>query len=258
MAELFIEKGTNVNQIRHYDSPLTIACKSDRDSLKLVELLIKNGADVNQLDLFGCSPIYHACEKGDKAMVELLMKNGADVNRYKRIYRCFSINLPIQVACEYGRTKLVKYLVENGAKLEGLGYSLFDIICKNYNDESLELIKYLVDHGVDVNDDPYNKGYPMRIACSIGDRALPLVKYFATIGVDLNCADKNGMYPIHIACKQGSGAIKIIKYLIGKGVNVSVRTRFNELPSSLTNNVEILLLLAAERISQYIRKLCNP
>lgn len=46
----------------------------------LVKLLIINGADVNQPNLDGQTPLYAPIPRGNPKMVKLLIKNGADVD----------------------------------------------------------------------------------------------------------------------------------------------------------------------------------
>jgi ankyrin repeat protein len=43
-------------------------------------LLLKNKADVNLKDNFGCTSLYIATKIGDKELVETLLKNNADPN----------------------------------------------------------------------------------------------------------------------------------------------------------------------------------
>ena len=45
----------------------------------MVELLLGNGAAVNQATKDGFTPLYIACQKGHKNIVELLLGNGARV-----------------------------------------------------------------------------------------------------------------------------------------------------------------------------------
>ena len=46
----------------------------------IAKLLIQNGAELNNFDLNGCSPICYAAEYGANEIVELLIENGADID----------------------------------------------------------------------------------------------------------------------------------------------------------------------------------
>ena len=71
------------------------------------EKLIKNGADVNQQDDQGWTPLNFASGKGDLAMVKLLVENGAEIFKVGRDQRT-----PYMIALAAGRVSVVKYLRE--------------------------------------------------------------------------------------------------------------------------------------------------
>ena len=69
------------------------------------EMLIKSGADVNQQDEQGWTPLNFAAGKGDLPLVEFLVQNGADVFKVGRDRRT-----PYMIALAAGRVSVVKYL----------------------------------------------------------------------------------------------------------------------------------------------------
>jgi uncharacterized protein len=71
------------------------------------ERLIKVGADLNQQDEQGWTPLNFAAGKGDLALVKLLVENGADVYKTGRDRRT-----PYMIALAAGRLSVVKYLRE--------------------------------------------------------------------------------------------------------------------------------------------------
>jgi uncharacterized protein len=71
------------------------------------EMLIKGGADVNQQDEQGWTPLNFAAGKGDLAAVKLLVEKGADVFKTGRDRRT-----PYMIALAAGRVSVVKYLRE--------------------------------------------------------------------------------------------------------------------------------------------------
>ncbi|CAH8619626.1 unnamed protein product [Schistosoma bovis] len=46
---------------------------------KCLEVLVRHGCNVNQLDSMNCSPVHHAARNGHNETVEWLMKNGASL-----------------------------------------------------------------------------------------------------------------------------------------------------------------------------------
>jgi hypothetical protein len=75
--------------------------------LQTVESLLNDGADINQGDDQGWTPLNFAAGKGDLAVVRLLVESGADVFRVGRDNRT-----PYMIALAAGRVDVVKYLRE--------------------------------------------------------------------------------------------------------------------------------------------------
>ena len=83
--------------------------------LRIVRRRLEAGANVNQQDKEGRTPLYLAAQEGNTKVVELLLAAGADVNKgegepWKRT--------PLHVAASYGRTDVVGLLIRNGANVQ--------------------------------------------------------------------------------------------------------------------------------------------
>jgi uncharacterized protein len=72
-----------------------------------VEALIRSGADINQQDEQGWTPLNFAAGKGDLSLTKLLVENGADVFKVGR-----DLRTPYKIALAAGRVSVVKYLRE--------------------------------------------------------------------------------------------------------------------------------------------------
>lgn len=71
------------------------------------EKLIRDGAEVNQQDEQGWTPLNFAAGKGDLSIVKLLVENGAEIFKVGRDRRT-----PYMIALAAGRVSVVKYLRE--------------------------------------------------------------------------------------------------------------------------------------------------
>ena len=111
ISELLLHKGANPNKnfANSYskDFPLNTACRNQ--NLKLVKLLIENGADANFVRDDGQTALFEAISatKANKEIIRFLIANGADI--YKEDNNGIS---PLSFA-ESNKTSLVKILVEN-------------------------------------------------------------------------------------------------------------------------------------------------
>ena len=106
---------------------------------------------------------------------------------------------------------MIKYLIEHGAdinKENNNGGTPLMFASKN---ENKTLIKYLVDHGANVNIKLDNGKTILFNPCELGNKTL--VKYLVKHGADVNRKiSTQGDTPLIISCKYGK-----IKYLIEQG-----------------------------------------
>ena len=84
--ELYIKHNKNLldKQDEFGNTALMIACLKNSlkiVDLKVVELLLEYGNDVNKKDNYGCTALMKACEYRNLKIVKLLLEHGADVNK---------------------------------------------------------------------------------------------------------------------------------------------------------------------------------
>lgn len=70
----------DLNEADFNQQTVLFYCCNFNDRVRLLELLIDNGADVNFVDRFGQTALYYACKHGNEKAVACLIKHGADVN----------------------------------------------------------------------------------------------------------------------------------------------------------------------------------
>lgn len=80
IVELLISNGANVNQAAEAEFYTALMRASDRGHWDIADILIKKGADVNARDDYDATSLTRAAESGHLEIVRLLLENGADPN----------------------------------------------------------------------------------------------------------------------------------------------------------------------------------
>lgn len=101
--------------------------KQHRDVL---ELLVGGGADINKRDIFGFSPLYHACKEQKADLIEILFDLGADIDQ-KTTHNGLT---PLMEACCSPSKEPVEILLRKGANLSPRnphGLTALSLACVN-------------------------------------------------------------------------------------------------------------------------------
>ena len=108
-AHRLIAQGANVNDPnREGRTPLHLAAKAT--NIDLVNTLIAKGADINATDQYGATPLHMAAETGNVAIVQALIAAGALVNT-----TTINGNTPLHLAAMAGQDAVVQILLTEGA-----------------------------------------------------------------------------------------------------------------------------------------------
>ena len=127
---------------------------------KIAKFLLQEGAEVDQEDCFGETPLVRDIKKENLNMVDLLISYGANVD--------FLGQTSLIKASMYGSRKMVEMLVERGAYIdvldkEGRSALYWASMFNRYN-----ILDYLLKKGADVNKG-YAGRYPLCIAFGRGN-----------------------------------------------------------------------------------------
>ena len=93
-------------------SPLICAAKDD--NTKIVEVLLKHGADSNSIDIDGETALMSAVRQRNFTMMKMLIKSGADINAQDNNGDSV-LEYASNGSCSGDGEKIVKYLLQNGA-----------------------------------------------------------------------------------------------------------------------------------------------
>ncbi|UKZ46576.1 hypothetical protein TrVGV298_000781 [Trichoderma virens] len=156
--------------------------------LQIMEMLINNGAEVNQQSGECGTALQTACLREESVPVLLLLENGADVNA-----RGGRHGTALMAACTWSYAKRVRLLLDRGADVnaqtEEHGTALM-VACEpkytNLRKANMEVVRLLLDRGADVNAQGGKYGTALSAACR-GDSEL--AQLLLVRGADVHLQD---------------------------------------------------------------------
>ncbi|KAJ5078748.1 cyclin-dependent kinase inhibitor 2c-related [Anaeramoeba ignava] len=92
------------------------------------------------------------------------------------------------------------------------------------NQNSLEVIQYLISKGININYKTNRHKTLLHYACK--NNSLEVIKYLISKGININAKTKRNETILHYACKNNS--LEVIEYLISKGIDINAKTIWNE------------------------------
>lgn len=162
ILELLIRFGARINE--GYESAIFYALENYENT----NFLIQNGANVNQANAFGKTPLFYAIEFNRLDIIKLLLDNGANVNQ-KYINNNEKLALSANIgsntpyfitfcalehtsknvlmhAAAYGNVEILKLLISKGANLnavDDLGFNALDFALAAGKKENADYLKSL-------------------------------------------------------------------------------------------------------------------
>ena len=147
---------------------------------------VESGVGINENDDYGNTVLHHAASSSSEEISESLVKHD-------------------------------QYLVEHDAGKNG---GALHFVIKNCKEESLNIVKNLVEQGANVNVKDYrNKRTALHHA--VEAKSLEIVKYLVEHGADVNCKTERRATALHFAVTTGS--LEMAKYLVENGAKVTTK-----------------------------------
>lgn len=186
---------------------------------EVIELLVKEGLDVNEKDEEGKTPMHYAAE-GHPEVIEKLKKLGARVNeRSNDPWR----ETPLEHAISVAEVESIKKLAEVGADFKMVnnkGMSLLHYALTQRNNTEV-LLKTLIDCGAPLDvQDAY--GTPLVHVAASPFLPSSIIPLFIKSGADVNAKCRDDHTPLHVATKMGNK--RMVEELLKCGAKLDMKT----------------------------------
>ncbi|WP_157153552.1 ankyrin repeat domain-containing protein [Brachyspira murdochii] len=233
------------------ETPITFAIDYYPTEEKAIEL-ISYGADVNQKDFRGLTPLMNASLNGYVKLAIELIKHNADVNAKDNT----SADSLFYAVNANNSLELVKVLLKSGAN-PNIVYSdpdegSFTILDRSLYYNNFEIFKTLVENGANI-DKVNDRGEPL-IVDAIRRERFDIVKYLVDKGIDptMKYTDYRNIPFSLLVATVNNNDTKIAEYLIEQGADVNTKAIIdNYMENGMTSNYKdnskeaVNLILAA-------------
>ncbi|CAN1287631.1 Potassium channel AKT6 [Linum perenne] len=182
------------------DMPLTLCFAASRGDDLLLQHILKRGSDPDESDTGGRTAMHIAASNGNVNCVTLLLEYGADPNK-----KDLEGNVPLWDALLSRHERVIKLLADNGATLSSADVGQFTLRAVEQND--LNLLMEIAQFGGDVTS-------PARgttaLHSAITQSNTEIVKFLLDHGADVEIPDANGWTARALADHQGHDDIILL------------------------------------------------
>lgn len=217
IAQLLLAHGADVRGGSPYKTPMQAACYGER--IQVVELLLKNGAEVSVTAFGYGSTLNNACHTRNTDMVDLLLNAGLDVNAQTTAH-----GSALQFVCSSHLSvdlSMVRLLLKRGARVNARGGGLGTPLCEAASSGKVDVALMLLEKGADINLRDNRLGSALRAACSFRHMDLDTVHRLSESGFDLDVG--SGEYGNALCAAVYNNHIELAQLLLDRGARIDTR-----------------------------------
>ncbi|ALC46268.1 m-cup [Drosophila busckii] len=195
----------------------------------------------------GCAPLFIACKRGAVAIAEYLINTcEADIEQRGHFEvpedNSFHYVSPLWAAVVSGKLNMVKYLVRIGCDINATSDSGSTPVRSACYMTHTEIVKFLVENGADIKKPNVNGG-----TCLINSvQSVQLCLYLVKKGADINARDIQDKTALHYAIQELR--LDTTKMLIEQGADPYAKSRYGD------DALRTACLKGAHQIFDYLKK----
>uniref|UniRef100_A0A8B9PNM9 K Homology domain-containing protein n=1 Tax=Apteryx owenii TaxID=8824 RepID=A0A8B9PNM9_APTOW len=194
-----------------WNTALTYACAGG--FVDIVKVLLKAGANIEDHNENGHTPLMEAASDGHVEVARLLLDSGAQVNM-----PADSFESPLTLAACGGHVELAALLIERGANLEEVNDEGYTPLMEAAREGHEEMVALLLAQGANINaQTEETQETALTLACCGGFSEVADFLIKAGADIELGCST-----PLMEAAQEGH--LELVKYLLAAGANVHATT----------------------------------
>lgn len=182
--------------------------------------LLAAGANANQPDTGGSTPLALAIAAGREDLALLLLQHGADFRIMDP-----TCGTPLTCAASHGMTNVVRELLNRGEAIDRLAYttdtSPFTALMAACSHGQAGIARLLLDHKANAIRPAGCGGRPMVSAAFGGD--VEILRMLQNVGAGIDIPDDNDFTPLMVAARQGR--LAAVNWLLQAGANCNRRSK---------------------------------
>ena len=246
-----IAAGANVD-LQHpllQRTPLLMAIRQSH--AHVVKILLENGATPDLMDSMSNSPLSLSISSGlcdGLAIPKMLLDYGADVNLRGRRHE----HSPLFIAVKFCESSVIQLLIDRGADVHfrEAETEMTMLHAAAEKARPLEIVKVLVEAGVDADSRESSGMTPLMVAASKG--ATSTVQALLDCGADIHLSTPEGRIALHFAANsEERHTAETVRLLMDRGVDPNVRDAQQCTPLHVTREEEGESLKRAKLLLDY-------
>ena len=246
LAQLLLLKGAKVDSLFGVEKRSVLHQVARAGKISLIEPILRNGGDVNALNIRGITPLHEAVAFGHLEAAKLLIEKGANINSCNK-HTTFSIS----VAVIERYKNLVEFLTLNGAdinaqdKVEGKSALHYAML----NSQPVIAQFLLGQPNIKLTNQDSRGNTPIHYALEQTYWKLVISKATAK---ELDICNKKGFAPLHIAAWNEN--VDAVKLILKKGANPRIKVSGGKTPLQYVQEQDFKRTPETETIISILRE----
>lgn len=254
-------------------SPLLLVYSAKNNSVSSLMYLIDQKYDLTFVDIDGNTVLHHivSMNVNEKEIVELIdrvleetyksllnIKNNegitvldlaTNVGKKKVFSRLVQDSTILHEAVNKDNIEMVKLLVENGVDVNKENEYSYTPLHLAVEKNNIEIVRFLVENKANVNSENEYSSTPLHLAVSKNN--IEMVRLLVENGADVNKENENSNTPLHLAVDKDN--IEMVRFLVENKADINKQNKYKDTPllravyrdnkNMIKNGIEIVKFL---------------